>query len=385
MLELFYKSIPGLKEALDNNPHIRDRDQLWSALRRLLLAHAPSGGIALPGAILDDLMYLVNEAGLSERFLTTIGSTGNSAIWLGAEKAVPDIIVATHLDRPTFRVRSLEEGILYPMCAIRVPAGGYQTGAKALRFQDGRLIVGATGKIVFEHRNGQDVIVFEAEHGSLEWYDVVTMDVIPMLEDGVITGTGLDNCLGVITVLATAISLFGVEAVLKAQNKRLLLVFTDQEEGIPDAYFGHGAARLTFAVPQPTYGCVIADAHTVNGPALIAGHGTGHGTVSAWSRGSVVPPNYVSLAVALSAAVNAVRPNTVQMNTGYLSRSDDMALGRWSQILGMIGAPMTDAHTGHERAHLVDVPAAITWLTYYTLAVLRTVPDINQRYALHRL
>lgn len=385
MLDLFDKALPGLRTALNNNPYLHDRGKLWEALRQLLLAHAPSGAVSLPGAILDDVIALVNEAGLAEKFTPAIGSTGNSGLWFGAEKAAPDIVIATHLDRPAFRVRSAAEGILYPMCAIRVPAGGYRTGARALRFADGKLMVSARGSIVFEKRDGQDTITFQAEQGSLDWYDTVTMDVVPVLENGIVTATGLDNCLGVLTVLAAGMIFHAVEDVLKAQNKRLLLVFTDQEEGIPEAYFGHGAARLTFAVPQPTYGCIIADAQTVTGDTLVMGKGTGHGTVSAWSRGSVVPPNYIALAMELSAAINTQRPNTVQLNTGYLSRSDDMVMGRWSQILGMIGAPMTDAHTGHERAQLDDIPAAVTWLVYYTLAALRLVPDINQRYAFQRM
>lgn len=386
MLHTLHDALPGLAPALANNRYIHDRAARWQALERLLLAHAPSGAVALPGAIMDDLLALMSAAGLDRHFTPALGSSGNCGLWFGAEKAAPDIVVATHLDRPAFRVRSAPDGLLYPMCSIRVPAGGYRTGAKALRFVAGRLSVSATGRISFEQHAGQDVIRFEAEQGELAWYDVVTMAVPPQMDAaGIVTATGLDNCLGVLTVLAAGMVFQALEAALKAQDKRLLLVFTDQEEGIPDAFFGHGAARLTFAVPQPTYGCIIADAHTVNGDSLIMGHGTGHGTVSAWSRGSVVPPNYIALALALSTELNAQQPGSVQMNTGYLSRSDDMVLGRWSQILGMIGAPMTDAHTGHERAHIDDLAGAITWLATYTLAALRLSPALNDRFALHRL
>jgi len=112
------------------------------------------------------------------------------------------------------------------------------------------------------------------------------------------------------------------------------------------------------------------------------GDGASHGNISAWSRGSVVPPNYLTLAIDLSTELNQQRSHTVQMNTGYLSRSDDMPLGRWTQILGMIGAPMTDAHTGHERASLSDLPSAMWWLSHFTLVTLALNTELVQTYAL---
>jgi hypothetical protein len=83
-----------------------------------------------------------------------------------------------------------------------------------------------------------------------------------------------------------------------------------------------------------------------------------------------VPPDYLRLALDRADAVNALRPGTVQMNTGYMSRSDDLPAFRWTKVLGMIGAPMTDAHTAHEAARLDDAISAVHWLTHYSAAVL---------------
>jgi hypothetical protein len=45
-----------------------------------------------------------------------------------------------------------------------------------------------------------------------------------------------------------------------------------------------------------------------------------------------VPPNYHALAVDLAEALNAQRPGTVQLNNGYISRSDDVFLSQWARL-----------------------------------------------------
>lgn len=375
-------------KATQNIVYWQDSQRLWADLSRLLAAHGASGTVLLPNAIGDDLHAIVQSLGLEAHYLPKIGNTGNCGLWFGADKAQADLLIVTHLDRPAFRVRDASAGILYPMCAIRVPVGGYTCAGKALRWQAGGVQVAAQGRMIFERdERGQDRIRFEPQTGDLAWHDWLTMDATPTLDAaGVIMGTGLDNCLGVQTCLGVAQALASLQAELSQAGLRVLIVFSDEEEGIPEAYFGHGAARLTGAIPQPRFGTIIADAHTVVPEGNLAlGAGVGHGTVSAWSRGSVVPMNYVGLARALSEQVHPNYPNMVQLNTGYLSRSDDMALGRWSRILGMIGAPMTDAHTAHERAHLSDLPAAMRWLTLYSLACLRLDADLVRDFALDRL
>ncbi|MFN8419254.1 MAG: hypothetical protein U0528_08435 [Anaerolineae bacterium] len=381
MLHELQREIPELVSALDQHPYLKNTAKLWSALQRLLVAHAPSGGSWLPGAIVDDIAALSQELGLADRFIPHLGSTGNAAIWLGAEKPVNDVIVISHMDRPSFKVRG--DGSLYAICANRFPDGEYRVGAKALRYIDGKIQVSAQGTLISQRNGSSEKLSFQADSGVATWYDTITMAVQPSLKDGVILATALDNCLGVITMLGAAAALKTVEQTLIKRDRRVLLVFSDLEEGIPEAYFGHGAHKLTYAVPPPTIGCIIADAHTAaaDGPKL--GGGVSHGHVSAWSRGSFTPPNYLACAIDLAAEANQQHPGTVQLNSGYLSRSDDMALGRWTQILGMVGAPMIDAHTGHESGHLADVPPAIWWLAHFTAAMLGLSDSITQKYMPH--
>ncbi|MCZ7538956.1 MAG: hypothetical protein M5U29_03370 [Anaerolineae bacterium] len=166
------------------------------------------------------------------------------------------------------------------------------------------------------------------------------IDPPPTRDGDRVTGTGLDNSLGVLASLLAATALRASEDALRQAGRRLLVVFTDQEEGPPDGFFGHGAARLAHALPPPTAGCVVVDSQTA-GPGLGVelGRGAGHGTASGGGRGSIVPPNYHALASDLARQVNDARPGTIQMNTGYLSRSDDTILGRWAPVLALTGPP----------------------------------------------
>ncbi len=378
MLSNLQHAVPGLLDALSSHVYLTDSNRLWQDLRRLLMAHAPSGGSWLQGAIIDDIQDIASSLGLADRFIRHIGATGNTGIWLGADKPVSDVIVVSHMDRPSFKLK--DDGSLYAICANRFPDGTYTVPAKAMRFEDGRMVVSGTGTLISERAGGKESLRLEVSSGKVAWYDTVTMDVEPTLTDGVIKGTGLDNCLGVLAVLGAAAALKGAEPDLIIKDRRVLFVFSDLEEGIPEAYFGHGAARLTYAVPPPTYGCLVADAHTAaaDGPAL--GKGVSHGSISAWSKGAFVAPNYLALGIDLAGEANAQRPGTIQLNSGYLSRSDDMALGRWTQMLGMIGAPMIDAHTGHESAHLADLPHAMWWLAHFTAAVMGVSDEIAGKY-----
>ena len=186
-----------------------------------------------------------------------------------------------------------------------------------------------------------------------------------------IHGTGLDNCLGVVSALGAAVALKQHEDVLKARGQRLLFVFTDHEEGNPEAFFGHGAARMAYATPPPVLGIIDSDAHGAypSSPPVIGG-GASHGSVSAWGRGSFVPPNYLRLALDRAEQLEAVRPGVMQFNTGYMSRSDDLPAFRWTKVLGMIGAPMTGAHTAEETSLVADVKSTAVWLAHFTAAVL---------------
>ncbi|MCA9903665.1 MAG: hypothetical protein KC547_07395 [Anaerolineae bacterium] len=385
MLDQLYRDLPGLDAALKSNVFLQDSARLWHALEQLLLANAPSGGAWLPGAIVDDIEALAAGLGLAGHFIPHLGRTGNAAIALGADKAQADLIVIAHMDRPSFRVRDVQTGEVYAMCAIRVPDQTYRAGAKALRFSNGQISISARGTITVENRGGANYIQFQAGQGALAWHDTIVMDTPPTLQEGVINGTGLDNCLGVITALGAAAVLARVEEALISHKRRVLFVFSDLEEGIPEAYFGHGAARLAGMMPAPTYGVISVDAQTAGASGVPAvGQGACFGTVSAWSRGSFVAPNYIALGTDLAAELNTLEPGTVQLNTGYLSRSDDMPLGRWTQILGMIGPAMTAPHTTEEAANLADVQHTITWLTLYTAAALALAPELNRQYALER-
>lgn len=384
-IDILNQALPALSESLKQQPAVNEVGPLWEMLKRLLAAHAPAGGANLLGGIGDDIAVLADGLGLRDRFISHLGSTGNSAIWLGSDKSTADLVVVAHMDRPSFRVKLLDQAILYPLCANRFPAGEYRVPAKAVRFERGRLVVRAEGMLVSRKNDPTESLHFEVKRGQLAWQDTILMDVHPVLDGDKVIGSGLDNSAGVLVTLLAAAVLRGIETVLRERERRCLFVFTDQEEGPPSGMFGHGAARLTHALPPPTYGAVIVDVHDA-GPDTVPqlGNGVSYSAASKWGVGSIVPPNYFSLAVDMAESFNQIRPTTVQLNTGYQSRSDDMILGQWTRILGLSGPPIMEAHTGQETARLGDLQDSVWWLTYLLPALMNLVPDLTPRYALAR-
>jgi hypothetical protein len=127
------------------------RSTIWSRYGKCCAAcstHAPTGGANLLGGIGDDIAVLADGLGLRDRVTPHLGSTGNTAIWLGADKPAADLVVTAHMDRASFRALSVDEGTLYPLCANRFPAGENRVPAKAVRFERGRLVVSADGMLV---------------------------------------------------------------------------------------------------------------------------------------------------------------------------------------------------------------------------------------------
>ena len=378
---------PALASSVDvlRPPAAPSLDREWQHLQRMLTAHAPSGGCLLPGSISDVVAQLAQELGLGGSYLREIGHSGNPGLSIGARTDAVDIVITAHIDRPSFRVRQLtpgQGGVLYPICADRFPAPAYSAQAVAFRWEPGQgLIAGASGEFRAD-ANTPGQYAFVNQQGQLELHDVVTLAAQPQLSDGVITGTGLDNCLGALSALYAARILRQAEAALSAAGRRIVIAFTDQEEGIPTAFFGHGAARLIHALPQPRIGAIVSDAHAVNPGIVEMGGGASHGTASAWGRGSYAPPNFHRLAVDLAGSLNLACPQTVQINHGYQSRSDDLGLSRWTRILGMSGPPMIRAHTAEESAHLGDVPRSALWLASFALACAGIDDSLRRHYAL---
>jgi putative aminopeptidase FrvX len=224
--------------------------------------------------------------------------------------------------------------------------------------------------------------------------DTVLIGVTPVRDGDTVVGAGLDNSLGVLTALLTAAALHAIEDTLRAADRRCLFVFTDQEEGPPEGFFGHGAARLAHTVPPPTIGCIVVDGQNA-GPGLDVelGSGAAHGVVSGRGHGAIVPPNYHALALDLARQINAIRPGTVQMNTGFPSRASRSRV-RGERGLGTTaaapaawasaGPPMTDPHTGHETARLSDIQDSVWWLAHFVIAALNMVPALAPRYGLGR-
>ena len=343
-------------------------DSIFGKLSRLLAAPAPANSCALPGTVGEVIIALADELGLS---CAPVASTGNLAIEIGDPGAPLDLLVTAHMDRPCFRVRRLEDGTLYPLCAIRVPGDGYTCEAIALRYFEGRVRITAEGKMRFEMGDGDDYrIRFQAESGELRAGDTVMMRAAPQLRDGLVIGAGLDNAIGVLLALLSARALKEYAAETIA-NRRVLFAFTDQEEGPPTGLFGQGASRLARSIEQPRLGFINIDGHNIDeGSGHVLGVGASQAFVSGDGRGSVVPLDYQALAESLAAQVNEAQPGTVRLNYSYVSRSDDMLLSMWSRCLGLTGVIVANAHTTEETAALADIVAAAHWTPAFISAIL---------------
>ncbi len=342
-------------------------EAIFAKLSRLLAAPAPANSCILPGTVGEVIQQIAKELGL---YCQPLGSTGNLVLEIGESTAPLDLVVTAHMDRPCFRVRNLAESTLYPLCAIRVPSDGYECTGVALRFREGRVNVAASGIMLFDEQDGDNRICFNVKRGELLPGDTVVMYRSPKIHRGQITGTGLDNSIGVLLALLSARMLKKCVEV-KHRNRRILFAFTDQEEGPPIGLFGQGAARLAHHIEQPRLGFINIDGHNID---EAAGHtlgvGASHGFVSGDGRGSVVPLDYQALAESLAAQVNRARPGTARLNYSYISRSDDMLLSAWARCLGLTGVIVANAHTTEETAALDDIVAAAHWIPAFIQQIL---------------
>ena len=356
--------IPDLLAHISADP-ANAPEAITARLTRLLEAPAPANSCALPGAVGDVIRAIAAELDLP---CAPLGSSGNLGIELGDPDAPLDLLVTAHMDRPCFRLRNLAEATLYPLCAIRVPGDRYECEGRALRYVDGRVSTVASGRLHFAAEGDDYRIRFLADEGELAWGDTVMMHCAPTLNAGLISGTGLDNAIGVILALLSAHSL-NQHAGDTLKGRRLLFALTDQEEGPPVGLFGQGAARLAQALEPPRLGFVNIDGHNVDRAAgHIAGLGASQAFVSGDGRGSVVPMDAQALAEALADEVNRQRADTVRLNYSYVSRSDDMLLSTWARCLGLTGVIVANAHTTEETAALGDIVAAAHWVPAFVLA-----------------
>ena len=347
---------------------MRQSDALFNAITRLLAAPAPHNSCLLPGAVGGVITDIARELGLDS---APIAATGNLGVTVGDANAPLDLLITAHMDRPCFRVRDLDTGSLYPLCAIRTPGDDYRCGGMALRLADGRVTVAAEGNLRFLADGGETRITFHTEHGELRHSDTVMMRATPQRQGDIVIGAGLDNALGVLIALHAAKSLneHGI-------GGRILFAFTDQEEAPPIGLFGQGAARLAHVMPPPRLGFINIDAHNARDEdGHLPGSGASHAFVSGDGRGSVVPMDMQALAEDLAAEVNAQTPGAARLNYGYVSRSDDMLLNLWTRCVGLVGLPLLNAHTTEESASLNDAAAAVRWVSEFVPRLLDRLID----------
>ncbi|NPV67993.1 MAG: hypothetical protein HPY64_12685 [Anaerolineae bacterium] len=379
VLEQLWRAVPGLESAIRQQPLAADREAAWVMLRSLLQAFAPSTGTTLPNGILDQVSDIAAAFGLADRLEADLGGVGNAGLWLGVAGGRVDLLVVAHLDRQTFRIERVEEdgqsARLVPVCTTMPCAEAVSAPGRALRLQDGRLEVGARGHL----RADRQGVSFQAEEGLLLPSDLVTPDGNPRRQGDRVSGGGLDNAAGVLSVLGAAAALRRVEETLLEYDRRCLFVFPDRQD------YSLTALMAMCPALRPTLGTIIVDVVGTVGTGVRPGAGAVCVLAGSQADGLVVPLNYQQLAQPLAEALNDIRPGSVQLWRacpeewlGAVSRS------LRERVLGYIGPAISKTRPGDETVHLPDIQAVAWWLACYIAAVLNLAPEVTRQYALGR-
>lgn len=388
LLNQLWQAIPALQAAFEDQALVEDREKVWVLLRRLITAPAPSGGVTLPGAIFDELTDIAAAFGLADRLEADLAGMGSSGLWLGVEKDRADLVALTHLDRPSFRVHSLEEAQNPVLFSLVVPSpvkAAVRLPARALRYDpdQGQLVTAARGQLfsLLDHDDGDEALwVFQVQSGTVSCLDTVTLDFAPTRQGDVIQGSGLDNAAGVLMALGAAALLRQAEQSLLEQNRRCLFLFCDQH--LAEAGVGHrpGGAVSSW----PVLGSVIVNVQPIyRTPVLRHGAGVGYAFASAGENGLIVPPHYQRLTHDLAQAFGDFTPQPIAQSHCRAAVHGYSRLVR-GRTLGLFGPSLSYTAQGMEQVSLRDVQAGIGWLACFLGLALNLVPEVVARYALDR-
>ncbi len=383
LVEQLWQAVPGLQSAIVRQPLVQDREQAWVLLRQLMLAHAPTAGVTLPGAIFDQVTDIAASFGLADRLGPHLAGTGNPGLWVGVEKEWADLVVVAHLDRPTFRVSMLHGPHTATLSPVDGPGGAFtSSAARALRYDpDARkLRVVAQGRVRLVEGAAPSALLFETDSGAVSALDMILLELPPVREGALVHGSGLDNCAGVLAALGAAAILREVEEVLVEQNRRCLFVFSGRQSVLPGAVGLRGSASA--AVP-PSLGMVLVDVLTV-------GHGTpvslGEGTCFTFAEeregGLLVPPHYRRLTQDLAQALVGWPLSVEARRFQGMPSHSQCSASHPAQIVSLTGPPIQTTPSGGETMHLGDLQTAVKWLACLLPIVLNLVPAITVRYAL---
>jgi len=381
VLEQLWRAVPGLENAVRQQPLAADRESAWVMLRALLQAPAPSTATTLPNGIIDQVSDIAAALGLVDRLDPDLGGVGNAGLWLGVAGGRADLLVVAHLDRLTFGIDEIREnGRSAGVLAVSA-SGAFtdmaRTPARAFRLERGRLAMAARGTMRADERG----LEFQAEDGSLLPTDLITLDGRPHRQGDWVRSGGIDNAAGVLSALGAAAVLRRVEEALLEYDRRCVFVFPDRQDFSLAALMAAGPAL------SPTLGALIVDVQPVaaDGPGTGVQHEGGAAYVLSGRDGLIVPLNYRQLTRALAQALNDARPGTAQLRRLPQRTDTRTDCGVFHErILGYAGPPISQTQAGEETVHLQDIQASVWWLACYIAVVLNLAPGVAGEYALGR-
>jgi len=330
---------------------------LLDILSALLSVHAPSQTVSYTRGV--SLQICSNARSGRSASPPTSRVRANTVVRLTAGE--PRVWFFAHADEISYLVRDVRAngtvGLL-PFCSHR---SAIESPAITLRW-----VGGATGEVVArgvirtEESGSVRTPIFVLDSGNVRRGDRVVYDT-PLVVDGDLLRCHVDNAAGMAACLSAILALQRLGADLP-----VAFAFTDEEEGpaLSNATFARGARRLISRIASPDL-CVVVDGHDFSHPDQLPAAAL-YAEYSSNAAGSVVPPHLYAAMRSLAGELQGAGIQ-IQENSGYVSRSDDVACYEMTPNVLLLGYGVTDPHfnTAVPAASLpalVNLAHAIGWL-----------------------
>jgi len=358
---MFRKTEPAQEEKALKIIHSYITPELaWDVLKKLDKNRAPSQTIEYTRApIINDLVF---REGTVAGFAANFKATGNIVVTLTNDN--PRFWFFSHADEISYLFKDRLDDkavVLAPFCAHRAKAEYKATGLRFDSDPKGRVV--AYGSIRTMEINSAHVPVFFSSEGSIQPGDRVVYHH-PLTKMNDLLYGQLDNPAGVAACILAILALKQLKDDLSVG-----FVFTDEEEGPSEsnATFARGAKRLRDRISIPEL-CVVVDGHDVASDDSIS-RAALYAEKSSNCRGTVVPPHLYN---AFRKLLDESEKTGIEVkeNTGYVSRSDDVACYEMTKNVLLVGYAVNNPHfnlavpTASLRA-IVNLSKIIAWIALH--------------------
>ncbi len=315
-------------------PDLFQPENLCGILRPIADTHAPSQTVFYTRSTVIAQLLRQHATG-PYHFTENYRQTGNSFLQVGERP--PRLIFSAHGDEFSYLTGDRNEDGGYPLqpfCSDRTTID-YQ--AVAMRYHAASHTLKPVARGIIKRIGPDNGPVFYPTEGTVMLGDRLVYHHPLQKKSDILFGS-LDNAGSVAACLLAALILLKL-----APDTPVAFAFTDEEEGPPalNASFARGARRLAHQQDLPPL-VVNVDGHNISNGCQIS-KGASFAQASSGAKGAVTPPHlyaaFQSLAVKM-AEVGIL----LQENTGYVSRSDDVAWMEVTPNILLLGFPLDNPH-----------------------------------------